>query len=123
MSERTAELASVRRGISDWRRQHGGPGKRLPEALWAAAAAVARQCGVSTAARELRLNYRALKNRVSEGGTTEGGFVELSMNPAGAAGTVVELISSDGQQMRIHLAGSDTVGLLRLTEAFWSRPA
>ena len=118
----TTDLAGVRRRFSDWRRQHGGPGKRLPEALWTAATAVARQHGVHTAARALRLNYRALKNRVS-GGEAEGAFVELSMNPIGAAGTVVELIGRDGQQMRIHLTGPATGDLIRLAEAFWSRLA
>ena len=118
----TTDLAVLRRRFSDWRRQHGGPGKRLPEALWTAATAVARQHGVHTAARALGLNYRALKNRVS-GGEAEGAFVELSMNPIGAAGTVVELIGRDGQQMRIHLTGSATGDLMRLAEAFWSRLA
>lgn len=122
MSEMDGDLATVRRRFSDWRRQHGGPGKRLPEGLWAAAAAVARQYGVATAARELRVNYRTLKNRASDSGA-EVGFVEVSMNPTGAAGTVIELIGADGQQMRVHLTGSDTVGLLRLAEAFWSRRA
>ena len=116
------DLAGVRRRFSDWRRQHGGPGKRLPEALWIAAIAAARQHGVDRTARALRLNSRALKNRVSDG-MAEGGFVELHMTPIGAAATVVELIGGDGRQMRIHLTGPATDDLMRLAEAFWSRLA
>ena len=117
----TTDLAVVRRRFSDWRRQHGGPGRRLPEALWTAATAVARQHGLDATARALRLNYRALKNRVSDG-MVEGGFVELHMNPIGAT-TVVELSGGDGQQMRIHLTGPARDDLMRLAEAFWSRLA
>ena len=57
------ELAVVGRHIEDWRKQHGGRGKRLPEELWNAAAGVARGRGVEVTARALRLSRSGLRQR------------------------------------------------------------
>jgi hypothetical protein len=49
------ELGSLRVRLDRWRRQHGGPGKRIPEWVWQEAAAIAAAEGVWETAGELRL--------------------------------------------------------------------
>jgi len=122
------ELVAVRQRVERWRRKDGGRGSRIPEDLWNEAAGAARVCGVYRTARTLRLNYDRLKTRAA---ATEGegrsrkiaasAFVELRMEPVGAAGAVIELVSRRGEQMRIHLSGARTTDLVSLAQAFWSR--
>ena len=122
------ELVAVRQRVERWRRKDGGRGSRIPEELWNEAASAARVHGVYATARALRVNYYRLKARAA-GGEGEGGssksaasaFVELRMEPVGAAGAVIELVGRRGEQMRIHLSGTRATDLMGLAQAFWSR--
>jgi hypothetical protein len=60
------ELAGLCTQLAQWRKDGGGgPGKRVPKAVWQQAAAVARADGVHATARATRLNYERLKASVA----------------------------------------------------------
>lgn len=61
------EMAALCTQVGQWRKDGGGGrGKRIPEAVWQQAAAVARVHGVHATARATRLNYERLKASVAE---------------------------------------------------------
>ena len=112
-------LVTVRERMELWRKVHGGPGSRIPKALWDEAVGVAREEGVSAASRALRLDYIRLRDRVAvaEGHSQKQGFVELGQF-FGSGRTVVEFERRDGARMRVETAGG--ADLESLTRAFWS---
>ncbi|HET8939048.1 MAG TPA: hypothetical protein VFN67_36640 [Polyangiales bacterium] len=60
------ELAALCTQLGQWRKNGGGGrGKRIPEAVWQQAAAVARVDGIHTTARVARLNYERLKTSMA----------------------------------------------------------
>jgi hypothetical protein len=98
------------------------PRTKLPESLWQAAAALARQHGVYPVAHPLRLDYTRLKERL--GGSpairrkaAKPAFVELVAPPrAQLEECVIEFESSGGSKMRIQwkaAAPPDWTALLR----------
>lgn len=99
---------------------------RLPEALWQAAAELARVHGLHPVAQPLRLDYMGLKRRLAGGAevrkkkkSAAPAFVELiSAHPATATvgECVIEFESSAGSKMRIQWKNSsapDWASLLR----------
>ena len=95
---------------------------KLPESLWQAAVELARQHGVYSVARPLRLDYMRLKKRL--GGSpivrrkaTKAAFVELlAPSHAQFEEWVIEFESSGGSKMRIQWKASappDWTALLR----------
>jgi hypothetical protein len=101
----------------------------MPEALWDAAAAIAREAGVYRVMRALGVNYETLKRRVEEQGAcrkaSAGAFVELapaSLVGPGADGCVVEVQERDGTRLRVQLAGGDRLDVVALVAAFRRRP-
>jgi hypothetical protein len=105
----------------------------LPEALWAAAAAAAREHGVFQTAKVLRLDYSKLKRmaavappivrpaaKLPPGATA---FVELTPPPAASSGLdraecVIELDGPRGR-MRIQWKGAAASDLAALSRALW----
>src|SRR4051794_18781063 len=99
--EGTKELRELRGRIEHWRATRGSQG-RMPEALWVAAAAAAKNHGVSRVASELKLGYAGLKMRMQGGSAGRSaprpaaapGFLEVSgaqlLAPSPMAGTVIE---------------------------------
>lgn len=126
----TDRLAEVRERLARWRERHGGPGRPIPEKLWAEAGAVAAAEGVEVTARVLGVDRDRLARRVSERSATAPqrvvnatassslAFVELPrlQSPLGGQ-TVVRLVGSDGEQMEI-MGGIDALALVR---EFWNR--
>ena len=112
-------LVKVRERMELWREAHGGPGSRIPKALWDEAVGAAREEGVSAASRALRLDYIRLRDRVAvaEGHSQKQGFVELGQF-CGSGRTVVEFERRDGARMRVEAAGG--TDLESLTRVFWS---
>ncbi len=123
---------------------------RIPEALWACAAELARKYGVGKTGQVLRLNreylkrrtesagnesvqalrvdHQALKRRMetaathgSSGEEAAGAFLEL-VAPGSACSPecIVELENRRGAKMRIHLKGAEAPDLTALTKSFWS---
>ena len=126
-----ADLETTREALASWRRGYGGRGRRIPEALWSKAAAVARVHGVGATARALRLREGKLAKLVSADAgvaversraVAPGVFVELGgIEVAGErGGAVVELVGCAGDRVRVEVAAVDVVALAR---AFWSRGA
>src|ERR1022692_3607459 len=95
---------------------------RLRESLWQAAVELARQHGVYSVAKPLRLDYMGLKKRLGEPSshrrkTPRAAFVELiAPHPATVEECVIEFESSRGAKMRIQwkaTAPPDWTSLLR----------
>lgn len=135
-----ARLERTRRRFDRWRRTCQGR-SRIPDDLWVSAAKVAGQCGVSRTARELRLDYYALKKRLeSHTGllsrrrsrdvldpeaasanrrAAPATFVELPSPLSVSRECVLELESPDGAKMRVHLKGVPVPDLAALSRSFW----
>ena len=123
-------MVKAREHVDRWRREHGGPGVRIPEDLWNEAVGVARVDGLSRTARALGLDHGRLKARascsVAEGegisdrprGAT---FVEMGIGALGSSRTVVEFVGQDGDRMRIDVTGPSGVDVVGLSREFWSR--
>lgn len=102
----------------------------MPEPLWEAAVAAAREHGVWSVSRALGVNYQSLKTRVE--GVVRGGrggaslaasFVELDgaqvLGEPGREVTTLELSRPDGARLTIRFEGRGQVDLPALAEAFW----
>ena len=103
--------------------------RKIPESLWRSAVKLAGSHGVHRTARALRLNYYALKKRVSgasgvRGGESPATFVELVSpevcGPRSGAECVVELENARGERMRIHAKGDGVVDVAELSAMFWT---
>ena len=114
-------IAQLQRQLDQFRSTQSQRTK-LPESLWQAAVALARQHGVYAVARPLRLDYMGLKKRL--GGVpsvrrraAKPAFVELiAPHPATLEDCVIEFESAGGGKMRIHWKAApppDWAGLLR----------
>lgn len=121
-------LEQVEQRFRRWRESRK-QGQRIPGALWAAAAGIAKQHGVHRVARALRLDYNGLKNRAGQAGPAtrspkvDAQFVELFAAPASTVAPVcecaVELENARGAKMRVQLNGHGLAGLERLCSSFW----
>jgi hypothetical protein len=96
--------------------------KRLPDSVWQAAVELAREHGVYSVARHLRLDYTGLKKRL--GGVShrrrkarKPAFVELFAPPSGMQGEcLIEFESLHGSKVRIQWKAAtspDWMSLLR----------
>ncbi len=121
-------LEQVEQRFARWRESRT-QGQRIPGALWAAAAGVARQHGVHRTARELRLDYNGLKKRMGHVGAATRGpnigteFVELlgAVAPGVAVcECAVEMENVRGARMRVQLNAGGLAALPGLCSAFWS---
>jgi hypothetical protein len=129
MAEKTAvpSVGQVSRRIEHWRRTRL---KRspMPEVLWEAAAAIARERGVYATARDLRINYDSLRARLeqsgSKGNKATDAFVEFAPAllgpgaPTQRSAVVVELSRADGKKLVIRLANADELDVLALAREF-----
>lgn len=103
-----APIVELQRELEEYRRSQPRRAK-LPESIWEAAAALAREHGVYAVAQALRLDYMGLKKRV--GGEVANRlpakskpvFVELmAPPPAKYEECLIEFESTRGGKMRIH---------------------
>jgi hypothetical protein len=146
---KSAELNDLGRRLDKWREKHGGRGSRIPDELWKDAVQLAKVEGVWASAKALRLNYKALSDRVRQGGSSgvvvkgprktggpaaararrtevpPGGkagerFIAFELGQLGGAGrTVIDFLGRHGDRMRVDVAGG--VDLAGLVQTFWSR--
>jgi hypothetical protein len=118
-------LEQARRRITRWRETRTHRGAPMPAALWAAAIALARQHGLSTTARALRLDYGSLKKRrdaAAAGRVASPAFVELpAARPTGLGPCVIDLEAPRGGRMRIEVTGVTVADLVTLTQGAWGR--
>ncbi len=132
MGRAAANVPDGMRGIhgrfARWRKSHTGR-RPIPQALWKAAAGVAREHGVFRTAKVLSLEYGKLK-RLATGshpvgprsrrvGAPPATFVEL-LAP-GTGGGMECLIDLEGPRgkMRIQWKGSTTPDLAGLSRVLW----
>jgi hypothetical protein len=118
------DLEQLRRRFEEFRNAQPGH-SRLPEALWAAAAELAKRYGVNPTARALRLEYAGLRKRVGNRGqpkrkrtaATTPSFMEF-VAPGAKAVTncTVEVETAQGGKLRLELkavAITEIAGLIR----------
>jgi hypothetical protein len=136
------DVQKTYRRFVQWRSSHTGR-LPIPEPLWAAAAALARERGIATTAKILRLEYGKLKEktlalgqgeRVKRSRAASSGrrrsqprppaFVELFAppNPGSSLECRVELEGRRGK-MRIEFKGIATAELVALGRALWDGEA
>ena len=114
-------LTQLRGRIERWRstRAKRSP---MPAELWRAATELAQELGVYRVARELRVGYASLKDRLDVAGERDGqatrGFVEIDgpalLAPAPAS---VELSDPSGLKVAIRLAAGQAVDWAALVAA------
>jgi hypothetical protein len=111
--------------FAEWRRSHE-LGTRIPDALSNLAANLASTFGISRTACTLKLDYYALKRRVTEQtpltlaapSNAVPAFLELPASTLAASSECfLELENSTGAKMRVHLKGV-TPDLVALTRSF-----
>jgi hypothetical protein len=118
-------LEQTRRRIARWRETRPYCGAAMPAALWAAASALARQHGLYTTARRLRVDYGTLKKRLDAAEAGRGGsptFVEFpAAPPSGCGPCVIDVEGRRGRRLRIEVAGVTVADLVTLTQVTWGR--
>lgn len=119
-------LQQARRRIARWRATRTHRGAPMPATLWAAATALARQHGLYTTARTLRIDYGSLKKRldpVRPGRAPSPAFVELptAARPTGLGPCVIDLDAPRGRRLRIEVTGVTMADLVTLAQVTWGR--
>lgn len=100
-------IVQLQRELEEYRRMQPRRAK-LPESIWEAAAALAREHGLYAVAQALRLDYMGLKKRLGDvairrRGKSKPAFVELiAPPPAKCEECLIEFESTRGDKMRIH---------------------
>lgn len=123
-----ADIERVRAQIEEWR-QTRERRTRMPEELWEAAAALAREHGSWAVSRALRVRHDGLKRRVAEtdadAASAAAGFVDLgsisssvASAPSGSPEAVVELTQADGTRLTVRLPSRAAIDLRALVDAF-----
>lgn len=128
-----SEFLTLKQDFETWRKTRVHR-EAIPESLWMRAVELARRLGVTPVSRELRLGFRALKDRL-EGDLGKKGqpggprgaaaFVELpplGLATAPALGLVVEARHPDGTSVQIRVPKGEMVDLTGLLATFWGRP-
>ena len=118
-------LEPTRRRITRWRATRTHRGAPMPEGLWTAAIALARQHGLYPTARALHVDYGALKKRrdaADAGRVAAPTFVELSAaRLTGLGPCVIDVEAPQGGRMRIEVTGVTVADLVTLTQGVWGR--
>ena len=118
-------MQRIHRRFERWRSSHQGR-LPIPEALWASAAAVAREHGVFRTAKILRLEYGKLKRMAESDAPARRAlappaeFLELVAPPqtVGLSECIIELEGPRGK-MRIQWKGAAAPDLAGLSRALW----
>ena len=121
-------LEVVRNQYEAWRKRRRR-GRRIPEALWQAAAEQCREHCIGEVSQVLRLNYNDLKHRVlgpRDRGLVVGqrpdfGFVKLDVGaPIMSSECLVEMEAPNGSKMRMSFKGAARdFDPVELSRAFW----
>ncbi len=125
----TPSLKTVKQEIQHWRstRQKARP---MPEELWQSAAEVAKAGSLGCVAKELGLNYTALKNRVCRQQSSnlpeavqQSEFIQLGVEQSGIMGSCeVELETAGGSKLKIKFRPGMGINIGELWRDFLRRP-
>ena len=120
-SPHSLAIERVRRHLERWRRTRAHPRVPIPERIWAAAVALARERGLYQTARALPIHYSALKQHLEaadrpRSAGARSGFVELSATDTRRDDCVIEV---DGPRttVRIRLHRIELPDVARLSRA------
>ena len=120
-------LNQVKEQLKNWRKARKSP-RPIPENLWLAAVSLTANHFISQIAKELVLDYTALKSRAAiknidnAASRNAAGFIEVNLDPpAAVAECIVEMQDIVGAKMRMHFRGQTDFDLLQLAKAFWSK--
>ena len=123
-------LAQLAERIEAWRNDPQKP-RRMPEALWQAAAELSKRSSVSHISKALRLDYTALKKRVHGQNKKDlpavktkpsFNFIELDIEKTSSIPEcTIEMEKGNGAKMKIHLRGRTDLDLYELGRAFWGK--
>lgn len=119
-SQRSLDMARVRRRLDHWRRTRAHSRSPIPRALWANAVALARQQGLYQTARALRLDYGGLKEHVeavdARGGTRRTpAFVEFAGSTLTDLSTCVIELTGPRGTVRLRVPGLALADLATLS--------
>jgi hypothetical protein len=124
-SEIPMAMRKVYRRLERWRSKRRGR-ERIPEALWAAAAELAREHGVNAVSRALHLEFNQLKRWAESAAamkqqtaTPRPAFVEVIAPAANVQRTCVVEMEGRRGKLRIELPGAATAELAGLSRALW----
>jgi hypothetical protein len=120
-------MERVRQRFEQWRRTRTPGRSPIPASLWAAAVTLARHHGVYVTSRLLRLDYGALKRRLSPAGDRESAapatspptLIELRPAPGLCPPCVIEIESACGGRMRVQVPQITVSDLVALTRGVW----
>ena len=122
-----ADLSRVAERFERWRRRRGR-GERIPARLWSLAADVAVRHGVSRTAGVLKLDYYALKERLTEqpprrcaagSPSPAPSFVELTPGPLPSPSPCeIEFSDAFGSTLRVRLPTGQVPDLVSLVRIF-----
>lgn len=122
-----AELSRAAERFERWRRTRGR-GQRIPARLWRLATDVAGRHGVSRTSGVLRLDYYALKERLTQRPPRRGAagsrslapsFVELTPGPLPAPSPCeIEFSDAFGSMLRVRLPTGQLPDLVSLVRTF-----
>jgi hypothetical protein len=118
-----AAMREVYRRLERWRSERKGR-ERIPEALWTAAGALAREHGVNPVSRALHLEFKHLK-RVTEAGAQNDGteakpsFMELIAPPPSAGRECILELEGARGKLRIELKDMATAEVAAIGRALW----
>lgn len=119
-TDHAGDLEQLGRELAEWRRTHHAPA-RIPESVWARAAALAARHGVSAVASALRLNYTQLKQRMAAvpAARPSATFIELLPSAVASIGEcAVEVESHRGARMRVMMKDVPPVWLAGVLRDF-----
>jgi hypothetical protein len=114
------DLLQLSQRFEEWRSVQP-PRSRLPDSMWAAAAAMAQRHGLHCTTKALRLDYTRLKKRLPAAAlagrarSAPPDFLELLTSSAGSVAECVVEVESNRGRMRVAMKGvtPDWAGLLR----------
>ena len=121
-------LENVHRQFGSWRKKRRRR-SRIPESLWQGAIGLCQEYSIGEVSRTLRLNYNALRNRVTRatdrspvvGKGPDFRFVRLDLGaPMIPSECLVEMEASNGARMRMSFKGVPRdFDPVELSRAFW----
>ncbi len=120
-SDLPASVDTLRARMQRWR-QSPSKGCRMPEALWQAAARLARAHGLSPVSKALKKRTGRVSGTPARAAPVSPVFVELGLpSGGGAGGIMLELAARDGARMTARIPDGSQLDLVALAEAFWRR--
>jgi len=116
-----AEARPLQRRLRAWRAQRR-PGMPIPDELWAQAVSLAGEHGLRSIARDLPLDYGALKKRLDLAPSVPPpslAFIEIpASTPPEPRDAVVEITRPDGARLLIRLPGRGPLDVAGLAASF-----